>query len=155
MNVRLIIMLVGVGVFLLIALLLIGLWLLRKSNTSTESSTYTPWQRDLEQHIFQSDEEADARDLVSQGQKIEAIKVVRAQTGMGLKEAKEYVEALTRGEQTAMPTPHPVSTTNLTSADQAEIQSLLERGRKIEAIKIVRARTNMGLKEAKEYVERL
>lgn len=33
-------------------------------------------------------------DLVRSGQKIEAIKVYREQTGVGLKEAKDYVERL-------------------------------------------------------------
>ena len=33
-------------------------------------------------------------DLVRSGQKIEAIKLYRAQTGVGLKEAKDYVERL-------------------------------------------------------------
>ncbi len=34
----------------------------------------------------------EARDLCNRGKKINAIKVVRAATGMGLKEAKQYVE---------------------------------------------------------------
>lgn len=34
----------------------------------------------------------EARDLLSQGRKIEAIKHVREATGWGLKEAKDYVE---------------------------------------------------------------
>jgi len=42
--------------------------------------------------LIQSVEEALAR-----GQKIEAIKLVRDGTGMGLKEAKDFVEALERG----------------------------------------------------------
>ena len=35
-----------------------------------------------------------------------------------------------------------------------EIRSAIERGRKIEAIKLVRERAGMGLKEAKELVDR-
>lgn len=35
----------------------------------------------------------EARDLVRQGKKIHAIKLVRERTGMGLKEAKDYVES--------------------------------------------------------------
>lgn len=34
--------------------------------------------------------------LIMQGKKIEAIKVYRQQTGLGLKEAKDYVDALER-----------------------------------------------------------
>lgn len=36
------------------------------------------------------------RQLLDQSQKIEAIKLVREHTGMGLKEAKDYVEAIER-----------------------------------------------------------
>lgn len=38
------------------------------------------------------------QDLVRAGKKIEAIKLVRQQTGLGLKEAKDAVEAMERGE---------------------------------------------------------
>ena len=40
------------------------------------------------------DAEAEARHHLAKGRKIEAIKAVRDKTGMGLKEAKEYVERL-------------------------------------------------------------
>jgi ribosomal protein L7/L12 len=57
----------------------------------------------LEDDIRQGDQEVDALDdariraLLAQGNKIEAIKVYRAQTGLGLKAAKDAVEALERG----------------------------------------------------------
>jgi ribosomal protein L7/L12 len=41
----------------------------------------------------------------------------------------------------------------LSDADADEMLDLLRRGRKIEAIKLVRERTGLGLKEAKEFVE--
>jgi hypothetical protein len=41
----------------------------------------------------------------------------------------------------------------LSEADLAEVETLLARRRKIEAIKLVRERTGMGLKDAKEFVE--
>ena len=45
----------------------------------------------------------EVRNLILQGQKIEAIKLVRQQTHAGLKDAKDYVEALERGESPAAP----------------------------------------------------
>ncbi|WP_224248109.1 ribosomal protein L7/L12 [Hyalangium gracile] len=42
----------------------------------------------------------------------------------------------------------------LPDPDEPELRALLNDGRLIEAIKLVRARTGMGLKEAKEYVDR-
>ncbi len=84
--------------------------------------------------------------LLAEGRKIEAIKRYREVTGAGLAAAKETVEALERGEP--LPTREPVDSTM-----EAEIISLLEGGKKIEAIKVYRERTGVGLKEAKDAVE--
>ncbi len=84
--------------------------------------------------------------LLAEGRKIEAIKRYREATGAGLAVAKETVESLERGE--SLPTREPVDSTM-----EAEIVRLLERGKKIEAIKVYRERTGVGLKEAKDAVE--
>ena len=47
----------------------------------------------------------EVRGFLLQGQKIEAIKLVRQQTGSGLKDAKDYVEALEQGQSPPMPAP--------------------------------------------------
>jgi hypothetical protein len=43
------------------------------------------------------------RGLIAGGQKIEAIKLVRQQTGCGLKDAKDFVEAIERGQSPPVP----------------------------------------------------
>ena len=86
--------------------------------------------------------------LIQNGQKIEAIKQYRERTGSGLKEAKDAVEALERGEQ--LPTPNAI----LTTVDQ-DIVSLVREGKKIAAIKLYREKTGVGLPEAKAAVETL
>jgi ribosomal protein L7/L12 len=86
--------------------------------------------------------------LLERGQKIEAIKRYREATGVGLKEAKDAVEAIQRGQ--AVPS-GPQSDRDL----EDEVVSLLEQGQKIEAIKRYRERTGVGLKEAKDAVERM
>lgn len=43
--------------------------------------------------IDKSSSHSQARELLKQGRKIEAIKVVREETGLGLKEAKDLVES--------------------------------------------------------------
>lgn len=48
---------------------------------------------------------------LSQNRKIEAIKLVREKTGMGLKEAKEYVESLENGNRGIDPESQPVRKT--------------------------------------------
>jgi len=51
------------------------------------------------------DWQQDVRALLAQGQKIEAIKLVRRQTSCGLKDAKEYVEGVQAGQTPAIPPP--------------------------------------------------
>jgi ribosomal protein L7/L12 len=92
--------------------------------------------------------EADLASLLRQGQKIEAIKRYRAQTGVGLAEAKAAVEAIERGEKL------PAGPEAPAPADvDADLWDLLKKGEKIEAIKLYRARTGAGLAEAKAAVE--
>jgi ribosomal protein L7/L12 len=93
--------------------------------------------------------------LLAGGNKIEAIKRVRELTGLGLKEAKDYVEAMPRSAPSDLPiaAPAPVSNAHPAAADLAEVSALLAGGNKIEAIKRMRELTGLGLKEAKDYVE--
>jgi ribosomal protein L7/L12 len=93
--------------------------------------------------------------LVAGNNKIEAIKRVRELTGLGLKEAKDYVEAmpLTAQPDLPAPAPPPIVHTNLAAPDLAEVSVLMASGNKIEAIKRLRELTGLGLKEAKDYVE--
>lgn len=92
--------------------------------------------------------DTELRALVAAGHKIDAIKRYRELTGAGLKEAKDAVEALERGEA-------------MHSRDQGdvpfetEIVVLLKHGRKIDAIKLYREKTGAGLKEAKDFIEAL
>jgi ribosomal protein L7/L12 len=82
------------------------------------------------------------------GRKIEAIKRYRELTGAGLKDAKEAVEALERGE--AMPVREQGGV-----PFETEIVVLLKHEQKLDAIKLYRERTGAGLKEAKDFIEAL
>ncbi|GLR13379.1 hypothetical protein GCM10007907_21690 [Chitinimonas prasina] len=91
---------------------------------------------------------------IQNGNLLEAIKIVRGDTGLGLKEAKELVEQYRSGKplvgslQPGSPTPQ--------FGDQLPpaARAALSQGNIIEAIKQVRAETGLGLKEAKDLVER-
>ncbi len=96
------------------------------------------------------------KQLLEAGNKIEAIKLYRQATGLGLKEAKDAVEAIEAGQ--------PVSLTNIMNAaanadapqSQAmllAVKALLQAGNKIEAIKVYRQFMGVGLKEARDAVE--
>ena len=95
-----------------------------------------PIDDDLEERV---------RSLMDEGQKIEAIKLYRERTGAGLKDSKDAVEAIGRGEG------RPSRQDD--RGFQEEVVSLLEQGQKIGAIKLYRERTGVGLKEAKDAVE--
>lgn len=107
--------------------------------------------REAKEHVFALTPEPPRRDLdrvlalVAQGKKIEAIKELRERTGWGLAEAKVYVEQLTATPPAFHENP----------GHLARVRELAAGGRKIEAIKLQRQFTGMGLKEAKQFVEAL
>ncbi len=89
-------------------------------------------------------------DLIREGRKIEAIKELREATGIGLKEAKDEIDRL---ERTLEGTSASTSSSGQDLPD--DVRALVASGKKIEAIKALRERTGMGLREAKEAVERV
>ena len=91
-------------------------------------------------------------DLIAAGRKIEAIKEVRALTGWGLREAKDAVEKIERGESVAISQPAAaVDPDDLA----ARIYDLVEDGQTIQAIKEVREATGANLRDAKQIVDRV
>ena len=101
-----------------------------------------------------NDLEEQIRSLLERGQKIEAIKRYREETGVGLAEAKEAVEALQAG-RTVSCRGRPLSGPDKPRvADwELDVLRLLQAGKKIQAVKLYRERMGGGLKEAKEAVE--
>ena len=83
---------------------------------------------------------------LAHGDTIEAIKLLRAATGLGLKEAKDAIDAQASETEAQMPAP---------TADKLppEVMAALQRGEKVEAIKLLRAATGLGLKESKDLVD--
>jgi ribosomal protein L7/L12 len=85
---------------------------------------------------------------LERGQQIEAIGLLRAATGLGLKDAKDLIDAHLAGRPAVLPG---------AVVDQASLPpdalAALMRGNKIDAIRALRESTGMGLKQAKEAVE--
>jgi ribosomal L7/L12-like protein/putative oligomerization/nucleic acid binding protein len=73
-----------------------------------------------------ADLEAKVRELVARGQKITAIKVVRMATGMGLKEAKDWVDALPSRSPAIAQTP--VAEPGAATGRLAELKRMLDAG---------------------------
>jgi ribosomal protein L7/L12 len=94
--------------------------------------------------------------LLLEGKKIEAIKLVREQSDLGLKEAKDFVEALERGEQPEQPPrSEPAHTGRAQTADEERLTELLHQGKKLEAIKLYREQTDANLQDAKRAIDAL
>jgi ribosomal protein L7/L12 len=91
------------------------------------------------------------RDQLFSGNKIRAIKLYREQTGVGLKEAKHAVEMMEREGGMHAVASDPVQTYEKDDA----IEHMLIAGQKINAIKYYRQRTGVGLKEAKDAIDRM
>ena len=101
-------------------------------------------------------------DWLTQGNKLQAIKRVRQLTGIGLKEAKDFVEAIERGEiKVDRPFTPPPSAEPIypmlpeQAANDPQVRDFLAQGQKINAIKRVRELTGLGLKESKDLVDGL
>ena len=87
------------------------------------------------------------KEQLKKGNKIEAIKILREETGIGLKEAKELIDK--------------AGTEGLSGRDMKDSISIsinvlnyLREGKKIDAIKTLRQETGIGLKDAKDMVEK-
>jgi ribosomal protein L7/L12 len=80
---------------------------------------------------------------LERGQKIEAIRIVREEQGLGLREAKDLVEAHERASQRA----------SGGAALSGAAIAALQRGDQIEAIRIIRGELRLGLKDSKEIVD--
>lgn len=153
--------LIGGGV---VAVGLVVLWLSRNNDvtvvdvappkppTATPTSAVTPSAAPV---VMQG--AGPVHDLLRAGRKIEAIKAYRELTGVGLKEAKDAVEALERGEPVAVPVapPPPRPITPSVAVDDRELREHLRADRLIDAIKRYRELTGLGLKESKDAVEAL
>ena len=94
------------------------------------------------------------RRLAVEGQKLDAIKLLREATGVGLAEAKAGVEAIERGNLITFSgsdgTPG-----GLSQELEQRLLRLVREGQKIQAVKLYREHTPCGLAEAKEFVESL
>lgn len=86
-------------------------------------------------------------DALRRGQAAEVVRRLREVAGRGIRVAKERSDARLPGFPTATLPPNPLR------ALPPDAARALARGNKIEAIKLARQETGIGLKEAKDWVE--
>jgi len=87
------------------------------------------------------------------GSKIEAVKLYRDATGASLAESKDAVEAMPVAPIPITDLPTILPTAGMTPEKRNAIVSAISRGQKIEAIKLYRDATGLGLAESKDAVE--
>ena len=93
-----------------------------------------------------ADLEKEVRSLLDQGRKIEAVKLYKDQTGVGLADAKNAVEAM---QADAVPQ------SDIGGDLEAELLRLLGRGETLAAVKLYKDQKGVGLADAKQAVESL
>lgn len=156
------------GVLLFVGLVVLGLVVLigvvalvrARANAADhprDTPSYTQATVRME-HLTDEGLRAELLGLLQRGNKIAAIKRLREHSGLGLREAKDAVDALEHN--IGAPLPGPAPAVHVPAGDTApdadpEVLRLLRSGNKIAAIKRVRELTGWGLKEAKDYVDRL
>jgi ribosomal protein L7/L12 len=84
---------------------------------------------------------------LQRGNSIEAIKLLRESTGLGLKEAKDRIDEHLSG-RTA-----PLATTTLPGSLPSAVLAALHQGNTIAAIRLLRQATGLGLKEARDAID--
>ncbi|MBI5563543.1 MAG: ribosomal protein L7/L12 [Chloroflexi bacterium] len=89
------------------------------------------------------------RGLLKENRRTDAVRLYMEQTGAGLKEATLAVGQI----QAARPTEVVNTPAGPFAVDLDEIERLLRNGQKINAIKLLREQTGLGLKEAKDAVD--
>ena len=97
-------------------------------------------------------QEEQIKELSAKGEKIAAIKLYREATGVGLKEAKDAVEAIERSEPVMDFAPIQFDALNSALLEE-QIKQLLLQHQKIQAVRIYREAYNCGLKDAKDAVD--
>ncbi len=95
----------------------------------------------------------DVLEALARHNAIEAIKRLRGATGLGLKEAKDVVDAYLQGRP--VPALPPSGGAASFASVPPAVLAALHQGQKIEAIRLLREHTGLGLKEAKDVVDAL
>lgn len=138
----------------------------KSGDTAKVLGTYTPAQKPAPKsaaavptdHGLLTDQ---IKALLARGKKLEAIKLAHSKTGFTLEAAKDMVETIEKADSAATAQSHapatvdPIALIRNAKDLSNEVLQLVKQGRKIDAIQLIRDRTGLGLKEAKEIVDRL
>ena len=95
--------------------------------------------------------------LMESNDKIEAIKFLRQQRSLGLKDAKDMIDNFTATGVLRVPMVQSSKTDMLemTGSATEDVKVLLRLGNKMQALKTLRAKTGLGLQEAVREIEKM
>ncbi|MCU0445164.1 MAG: ribosomal protein L7/L12 [Microscillaceae bacterium] len=96
--------------------------------------------------------------LLHQGNKIEAVKLAKESLNLGLKEAKDLVDAIESGQYKSELTASAETTSPSGLYSEKFVQQILDllfKNQKIMAVKLVVETQGLGLREAKDYVDKI
>lgn len=150
------------GGALVIIGIVVGVFFIGAIAWNPRQRTPMPLQSAVQPTVVTTETAQDIENLLSQGQKIQAIKLMREQTGLGLAEAKGLIDTWPNGVNVAQRrfAPYVAAPTaavpvggGLSPDVVAQIDHLVAAGQKIHAIKLYRTSTGVGLKEAKETID--
>ena len=92
---------------------------------------------------------AEILSIWNSGSKVLAIKLLREQSGLGLAEAKQLLESVDAG---AADSPLALSSA-IPASVELRIHAAMASGNKLEAVKLLKEATGLGLAEAKERID--
>lgn len=104
-------------------------------------------------HDLSPEQRSAIQSALRRGSKIEAVKLYREATGASLAESKDAVEAMPVDSIPVGDLPSILPTTGMTPEKMQAVLSAIGRGKKIEAIKLYREATGLGLAESKDAVD--
>lgn len=96
-------------------------------------------------------------ELVAAGRKIEAIGLLREATGLGLADAKNVIESVGSGAPLPLELRQRLDAGATAATEEPlpdEVLAVAAAGNRIEAIRLLRAQRGLGLKQAKDLLDR-
>jgi ribosomal protein L7/L12 len=97
----------------------------------------------------------EAKRPLAQGRKMQRFKSVPVKTGSALEAAKDTVDTIVTKKGPVLRSAGLTATIRHAQEVSEEVQRLVAKGQKIEAIKLLREKSGLGLREAKDLVDRL
>ncbi|EHQ28384.1 hypothetical protein [Mucilaginibacter paludis] len=92
--------------------------------------------------------EAEVQTLIMQNRRLRAVKLVVDTTGCGLKDAKDFVDSFAAGQGVPV-------VKALPEGLDAQLNLLLSQGKKLNAVKLYKEATGLGLAQSKDYIDKL